>query len=146
MDYTHIVYALHFYAATHQADIRNKAEKAIEKGLPLFVSECSPANAFGDGNLDKKEFSRWMKFLKRHRIGYVLWGLYDKEESSAMLKPDAQSEGNWPVSRLTEMGYFSQQMLGGGMGMTGIIPVIGVLFLGIIVFVLARKIRRCIFP
>ena len=137
--YDHIVYALHFYAATHKADIRKKAKYAIEKGLPIFVSECSPTNAFGDGELDRKEFTRWMKWLKQNGIGFVMWGLYDKAESTAMLKPDAPVDGHWPVSQLTEMGYYTRRIFGGGTGMTGIISLIGILFLATISFFLIRK-------
>ena len=137
--YDNILYALHFYAATHKADIRKKAAYAIGRGLPLFVSECSLANALGDGELDKKEFARWMKLLKANDISFVLWGLYDKAESSAMLKPDAPVDGNWPVSRLTEMGFYSRRIVGGGTGIAGIVSVIGIAFIAGVVFVLIRK-------
>lgn len=33
-----IMYALHFYAATHKTDLRNKMTAAINKGLPVFVT------------------------------------------------------------------------------------------------------------
>ena len=137
--FDNIVYALHFYAATHKAGIRKKAVYAIEKGLPLFVSECSPANAFGDGELDKQEFARWMKLLKQHNIGFVMWGLYDKAESTAMLKHGASVNGDWSVSQLTEMGYYTRRIVGGGTGAAGIISVIGILFGAGVIFVLIRK-------
>ena len=138
--YGNIVYSLHFYAASHKDNIRNKAEYAVNKGLPLFVSECSPSNAFGDGLLDKKEFAKWLKFLEQNKIGFVLWGLYDKDESSAMLRYGANTDGKWPTSQLTEMGYYSRQIVGGGIGMIGIIFIIVVL-LGGFVFVLTGNIQ-----
>jgi len=33
---TNLMYTLHFYACTHGASIRNRAEKAIDAGLPVF--------------------------------------------------------------------------------------------------------------
>ena len=137
--YGNILYALHFYADTHKADIRNKALYAVEKGLPVFVSECSLSNALGDGELNKREFARWMKFLNRHTISFVMWGIYDKEESSAMLKPGAPADGNWPVSQLTEIGFYARRMVGGGTGITGIAPIICAVVLAGIIFVWVRK-------
>lgn len=139
LGYDNIMYSLHFYAATHKTDIRKKAGYAIAKGLPLFVSECSPANAFGAGELNKKEFSLWMKLLKQNSISFVLWGLYDKEESTAMLKYGACPDGNWPVNQLSEMGYYARRIIGRGTGITEIISVIGLLFIAGIGFVLMRR-------
>lgn len=34
-----LTYALHFYAGTHKQSLRNKAQKALDAGLSLFVSE-----------------------------------------------------------------------------------------------------------
>lgn len=39
------MYALHFYAATHKADLRNKMTAAISKGLPVFVTEYGICDA-----------------------------------------------------------------------------------------------------
>jgi endoglucanase len=139
--YDNIMYALHFYAASHKAELREKVEYALNKDLPIFVSECSPSEETGDGELDKKEFSLWARFLKQHGISFVLWGLYDKGESSAMLKYETDPNGNWSASQLTEMGYYSRRLMGGGPGATEIIfSIIGVSFLIILVFPLIRKI------
>jgi len=40
-----------------------------------------------------------------------MWGLYDKEESTAMLQPRADYDGNWPSSQLTEMGIYSRKIM-----------------------------------
>lgn len=59
-----IMYALHFYAATHKADLRNKMTAAINKGLPVFVTEYGICDASGNGAIDKKRqtagYRRWM--------------------------------------------------------------------------------------
>ena len=56
-----IMYALHFYAATHKADLRNKMTAAISKGLPVFVTEYGICDASGNGAIDKKEADRWIQ-------------------------------------------------------------------------------------
>lgn len=62
-----IMYALHFYAATHKADLRNKMTAAINKGLPVFVTEYGICDASGNGAIDKKRqtagYRRWMNMV-----------------------------------------------------------------------------------
>ncbi|MDL2278275.1 glycoside hydrolase family 5 protein [Parabacteroides sp. OttesenSCG-928-G07] len=139
--YENLVYSLHFYAASHEL-LRYKAAYAVSKGLPMFVSECSPSFANGDGKLDKGKFAVWLDFLKRKEIGFVMWGLYDKEESSAMLKPGANPNGNWPVSQLTEMGVYSRWIVGRKIDSSIYVSIIGALFILGIVVVLMRKKRE----
>jgi len=140
--YDQIVYSLHFYAASHDY-VRYKAEYAVRKGLPMFITECSPSEADGDGKLDKNRFSRWIKFMERNSISFVLWGLYDKEESSAMLKPGADYDGDWPRSQLTKMGVFSRQLMIGGIGLSKIVSfIIVTLFVVVILTISSKRIKR----
>lgn len=104
--YDNIVYSLHFYAASHNKTLRGKAIFAVEKGLPLLVTECSPAYSDGDGYLDKKEFRKWDSFMNKNKIGRVLWGIYDKPEASAMLVNGVNPYITWQENDLTEMGQF----------------------------------------
>jgi hypothetical protein len=77
--------------------------------------------------------------MKKNDVGFVMWGLYDKDEASAMLKHGARTDGHWPVSQLTEMGYYSRRLVGGRQDWAGIIPVIGIIFVAGSVFVWIRK-------
>jgi endoglucanase len=137
LGYDNIVYSLHFYAASHDY-VRYKAEYAVKMGLSVFVSECSLSRADGDGKLDKNSFAKWMKFLRQNDISFVLWGLYDKEESSAMLKPGSYGSVDKSLSQLTEMGMYARQVIKGGFGQTKTVTIVGILFIAAIVFVLIR--------
>ena len=55
------MYTLHFYAATHKQELRDRAEAAWEKGIPIFVSECAGMECTGDGPLDIPEWTRWVE-------------------------------------------------------------------------------------
>ena len=57
-----VMYTLHFYAATHKEWLRDKAQAALDKGLPLFVSEFSICDASGNGGLDKAEAKKVADF------------------------------------------------------------------------------------
>lgn len=52
--YSNIMYTLHFYANTHGQWLRDRADYALGKGLPIFVSECAGMEASGDGPSVKK--------------------------------------------------------------------------------------------
>lgn len=99
-----VMYTLHFYAATHKQWLRDKAQSALDKGLPLFVSEFSICDASGNGNLDKEEAKEWLRFLDKNKISYVAWNLSNKSESSSFIKPDCNSIGKWTSRNLTDAG------------------------------------------
>ena len=61
--FNNIMYTLHFYAATHKQELRDRAEAAWEKGIPIFVSECAGMECTGDGPLDIPEWTRCSRKL-----------------------------------------------------------------------------------
>ncbi len=102
--YKNLMYTLHFYAGTHKADLRKKAQTALDKKLPLFVSEFGISDASGNGALDKKEGARWMSFLKSRKISYIGWNLSNKQESSALLRPACQKTSGFKTADLSPWG------------------------------------------
>ena len=88
-----LLYSLHYYAATHKQWLRDKAEYARAKGLPLIMSECASMLHTGDGVLDTKEWDEWMQYADNHGISWIAWSLSDKDESCSMLRPSAASDG-----------------------------------------------------
>jgi len=111
LGFNNIMYSLHFYAASHTQKIRDKAVYAIDKRLPVFVSECSLSRADGDGILDIAQFKRWMKLLGKNQISWVLWSVSDKDEASAVLKPSANSNGTWVKEDLSDSGLLARTLL-----------------------------------
>ena len=102
--YGNLMYTLHFYANTHRQFLRDRADYALGKGLPLFVSECASMEASGDGPIDREEWNLWLDWMKQHSISWVVWSVSDKDETCSMLYPSASSEGNWADSDLKEWG------------------------------------------
>ncbi len=102
--YKNLMYSLHFYAGTHGEYLRQKAQTALDQGLPLFVSEFGISDASGNGSLNKEEGSRWMKFLNKNKISYMGWSLSNKEESSALLKSSGSKVTGWKNRDLTPWG------------------------------------------
>ena len=102
--YANIAYALHFYAGTHGQALRNKAQVALDKGAPLFVTEWGTVNANGDGAVAEGETAAWMTFLKTNHISNVNWSITDKAEGAAALVPGASATGGWAEAQLTASG------------------------------------------
>ncbi len=99
-----VAYTLHYYAATHKQFLRDKAQKALDAGLPIFVTEYGITEASGDGSIDANEAQIWWDFLDQNKISWCNWSIADKQELSAALKPGASGLGNWTEDELTDSG------------------------------------------
>ena len=82
------MYALHFYTGTHKEYLRDKAKKALDNNIPIFVSEWGVSDASGNGGIYLDEAEKWLEFINNNNLSYVNWSLADKDESSALLKPN----------------------------------------------------------
>ena len=104
--FDNIAYALHFYAGTHHDDLRTRARNAIQRELPLFISECGGVNADGNGNFNHAEWGQWLQLIKENDLSAVFWhmGNTDKFETSSAIKQHSPAEGPWQTHDFTESG------------------------------------------
>ena len=109
--YKNLAYSLHFYAGTHKGDLRKKAQKAIDAGLTLFVSEWGSVNADGDGNISKRSVEQWLAFLWKNQISHCSWSVTNKNEGSAFIKPSTKSLGPWTNDELTKNGIYLKSII-----------------------------------
>lgn len=105
-----VMYTLHFYAATHKAWLRERADYALKKGLPIFVSECAGMEADGDGKIDLQEWNQWVSWMNEHDISWAAWSIADKDETCSMLYPSAQ-DTVWTDKDVKEWGHIVKQAL-----------------------------------
>lgn len=113
-----IMYALHFYAATHKADLRNKMTAAINKGLPVFVTEYGICDASGNGAIDKKEADRWIQTMDEYGVSYIAWNLSNKQESSSIIKSSCSKVSGFKKSELSDEGKWLYNLLRKKAGLT----------------------------
>ena len=111
IDDPNVMYALHFYAATHQEKLLSKAQTAIDSGIPVFISECSICDASGDGRIDREWGKKWIDFADEHDISYIVWNLSNKDESSSILKSDTSSLSDWKDDEYSETGLWFKQRI-----------------------------------
>ena len=108
---SNVMYTVHFYAATHKQYLRDRMQKAVEGGLPVFVSECAGMEASGDGPLNDEEYDKWIDLMERLKISWVNWSLSDKNETCSMLLPRAKADGNWTDDVIKPWGKLVRKTL-----------------------------------
>ena len=113
-----IMYALHFYAATHKTDLRNKMTAAINKGLPVFVTEYGICDASGNGAIDKREADRWIQTMDEYGVSYIAWNLSNKQESSSIIKSSCPKVSGFKKSELSDEGRWLYHLLRKKAGLT----------------------------
>lgn len=111
--YKNIAYSFHFYASepSHQELLMQRADKAIEAGLPVFVTEWGVGEANGDGVFDLEKTNKWLRWMEKHQLSWANWNVTDKKETTALLKPGASTTGGWPLKMLTPAGVYIREQL-----------------------------------
>ena len=102
--YDNLMYTLHFYAATHGQWLRDRATAALQKGLPIFVSECGGMEASGDGAISTTEWQSWLQWMSSNNISWDAWCIADKNESCSMIQNTSSPISGWADSDLKEWG------------------------------------------
>lgn len=108
-----VAYTLHFYAGTHKQYLRDKAQKALDAGLPLVITEWGTVEASGDGAVNRASTEEWFAFARKNQLSMCNWSVADKIEGAAVLKPGASGDGNWNSSQLTTSGSYVRELIRG---------------------------------
>ncbi|MEI9958932.1 MAG: glycoside hydrolase family 5 protein [Ferruginibacter sp.] len=78
--YDNLMYTMHFYAGTHKQWLRDKTDEAINKGLPIFISECAGMEASGDGPIDYAEWNKFVTWMNDKGLSWIAWSVSDKKK------------------------------------------------------------------
>ncbi len=109
--FDNLMYTMHFYAGTHKKWLRDRTDEAMQKGLPIFVSECAGMEASGDGPIDHTEWKAFVDWMDQRKLSWVAWSVSDKKETCSILNPSASSNGGWKQEDVKEWGRVTQQFL-----------------------------------
>lgn len=110
-EYNNLMYTLHFYAATHTDDLRNKMVSAIESGLPIFVSEYGICDASGSGAINEEQANLWVEQMDHYGISYVAWNMSNKNETSAIIQNWCNKTNNFSLEELSAAGQWLYKTL-----------------------------------
>ena len=111
--YDNIMYAVHFYAATHTDNIRNKVTTALSKGLPIFVSEFSICDASGNGAIDYDQAAKWFDLIDSDNLSYAAWNLSNKAETSSLIDSSCTKTSGWTDDDYSETGKWLKKQMHG---------------------------------
>lgn len=111
LDFDNIMYTMHFYAATHTQDLRDRLATAVEGGLPVFVSEFGICDASGNGTIDYESADAWVKLMDQLNVSYICWNLSNKNEASALFKPDCNKTAGFASGDLSAEGQWLWNVL-----------------------------------
>lgn len=109
--YNNLMYTLHFYAASHKQDLRDRGSYALKKGLPLFISESAGMEHTGNGPINEAEWTAWIEWAEKNKVSWVVWSVTDKDETCSVLKPTASSTGNWREEDLQPSGTMARHLI-----------------------------------
>ncbi len=104
LTYDNVMYALHFYAATHTDWLRDRVKQCVNGGLPVFVSEFGLCDASGSGGNDFNQATQWMNLIKEYNLSYCCWNLANKNETSSVIASWCQKTSGWEDGDLSEAG------------------------------------------
>lgn len=104
LPYDNILYALHFYAATHTEWLRERARTCIGGGLPVIISEFGMCDASGNGSNNFDEAGKWMELIRQYNLSYFCWNLANKAETCCILNSGCTKTSGWTMEDLSESG------------------------------------------
>ncbi len=104
LGYDNVMYALHFYAATHKQWLRERMKNCLERGLPVFISEFGICDSSGSGAMDYEQAAEWKRIIEEYNISYICWNLANHNESSCVLTSGCDKIHSWTDDDLSEQG------------------------------------------
>lgn len=116
LSYDNIMYTMHFYAAdswqsNHQGRRMGYVSKAIENGIPVFVTEFGTQDGWGDGANDFVMSAKWLKFMEERKISWCNWNYSDSPLTGAAWKTGTCPNGPWTDDNLKEAGKWIRTQL-----------------------------------
>lgn len=108
-----VMYSVHYYAATHKQELRDRVTYALSKNAPVFLDEYSICDASGDGEINEEEALKWEKLADDNMLSYAQWNLSNRAESSAMVKSECVKVSDWEDEDLTYTGKWMKRRLQG---------------------------------
>lgn len=106
-----IMYAFHFYAASHKDNYRAEVDRAAAL-IPLFVTEFGTVTFTGSGTFDSASSTTWLDLLDRRKISYANWNYSDANETAAAFRQGTCAGGGFTgTANLTESGNFMRNRI-----------------------------------
>jgi endoglucanase len=105
---SNLMYTLHFYSCSHTAWLRDRAQQALQDGLPIFVTEWGATDADGgtDGLLCLDEAQAWHDWMNSNSVSWAAWKFDSCKDSTCFFNSNVSLSGGWTDAELTGHGPF----------------------------------------
>ena len=110
-DQTNLMYAVHFYAATHKDDLRNKVQSVLDAGLPIIVSEFGLCDASGNGSIDYDQSDAWFDLINDKNLSYAAWNISNKAETSSLFDSSCTKTSGFTDDDLSDSGRYIKEKI-----------------------------------
>lgn len=106
-----LMYAFHFYAASHLDNYRNELSAAADK-LPIFVTEWGTQTFSGDGANDFASSQAYIDLMANKQISWTNWNFSDDPRSGSVFNQGTCPNGPWTgTTSLKPAGVWIRQKL-----------------------------------
>lgn len=106
LGFNNVMYTLHFYAATHTDELRNRLVSTVQGGLPVFVSEFGICDASGNGWVDEASANKWLSVMNDLRVSWCMWSLCNKAEYASIVASDCTKTSGFSEQDLAQSGQW----------------------------------------
>ncbi len=107
LSYSNIMYAFHFYAASHATTMLSN----YASSLPIFCTEWAASEASGTGTLNTARASEFISIMGGNnpagvKISWASWSYSDNSETSAMFNANTCPNGPYDTGHLSAEGNY----------------------------------------
>jgi len=111
VDAENIMYAFHFYAASHRESYIEAVAAASEQ-FPVFVTEWGTQTYTGDGANDFAMSQQWTDMMAEHNISWANWNFSDDWRSGAVFEEGTCPNGPFTgTENLKESGVWIRDQI-----------------------------------
>ena len=95
-----ILYAVHTYLGQDFKYVEDNLKLAINKKLPVIITECAATDGSGDGYLYLEFYKKWIAYLEKNNLSWVVWQFSDKPESSSLIIEEKSKQLEWVTKKI----------------------------------------------
>lgn len=81
-----VMYAVHTYMGDDIDTVKDNLKLAIDKKLPVIITECAATDGTGDGYVYLDYFRKWVDYLDSNDLSWMVWQFSDRKESSSLVE------------------------------------------------------------
>ena len=113
LPFDQVMYSCHFYASSHKDALQAELLAVLEKGLPVFITECGLSESEGSGAVDYDSAKLWFSILKENKLSYTVWSMSNKAESSALFRTIYEPNDRITDKSLSSTGLWVRELIRG---------------------------------